>query len=131
MTKSLVAAAAGSDYFVISFQNVSDRACQLSGTPKVERIDDDGKVLKSSLEWPVNVNTAGAGRASISLSPDATAKFVIDTANRGGYPHGYHCASKLRITFRNSTALRKPLVINGDSCSPKLSASGFVPAGQD
>lgn len=116
----------GHNYFIVTFQNTGDKSCLLTGTPRVERIDNKGRPLPCVLEWPVSVNADGPGKLSMALAPKANAKLFIETLNRSGFSRTHKCASKLRLSFQQGT-VRDPLIMSGDSCTPRLSASGFVP----
>jgi hypothetical protein len=71
---------AGTSYYLLGYQNVSDHTCRLRGYPGVSAYAN-GHQIGSSAVWdgPVSVVT-------VSLEPGATAHSVLGIANAGNYP---------------------------------------------
>jgi Protein of unknown function (DUF4232) len=92
--------AAGTQYYLVEFKNVSDHTCQMRGYPGVSAIAD-GHQVGNSATWdgPIGVST-------VTLQPGGTAHSVLGIPNADNYPAelcGKVTATSLKVYPPNET----------------------------
>jgi hypothetical protein len=90
-----VEGAAGHRFLVLAFNNVGDTACEMSGYPKVELVDDAGKVVlhvPETLRGQAGLPEGTDEPESVTLLPGKSASAIVE-ASAIPEGDGRECAS--------------------------------------
>jgi hypothetical protein len=118
--------AAGSIFVKLELRNVSDRACSVTGAPRIVALMADHARKSATVHWPVDAGDVHNGQKSAVLPAGGRALLVIHTLDSTGFPDSQACAETLRLYLPHSTGDRPVATVSAQSCK-EIEVSGYQP----